>query len=84
MTPSDIPRLCEGMRGVLENFRGATVICDVGAICQPDASIVDVIARLQLTAKRMGCVLRLRDVRPRLRELIDLAGLQETLPATKS
>lgn len=84
VTPADIPGLCEGVRRALESDRRALVICDVGAITQPDAATVDAIARLQLTAKRMDRLLRLRDVCPRLQELIDLAGLSEVLPASPS
>lgn len=64
--------------------RQALVICDVGAIDRPDAVTVDAIAQLQLTAKRMGCLLLLKDVRPRLRELIELSGLSEALPSSRT
>jgi hypothetical protein len=41
----------------------------------PDLSVIDRLARLQLAARRLGCSIRLRDAPGRLRELIDLAGL---------
>lgn len=40
---------------------------------------VNVLARLQLEARRRGVDLRLRAVAPALRELIALAGLEEAL-----
>ncbi len=40
-----------------------------------DMSAVDRLARLQLAAKRLGCELRFADLCPRLRDLLDLAGL---------
>ena len=40
---------------------------------------VDFLARLQLEARRLGVELQLRDVAPRMQELIALAGLEETL-----
>ena len=40
---------------------------------------VDLLARLQLEARRRGIELRLRGVAPALRELISLAGLEEAL-----
>jgi ABC-type transporter Mla MlaB component len=41
---------------------------------------IDELARLQLGARRLGCSVRLRRVDPRLRELLELAGLDEVLP----
>jgi anti-anti-sigma regulatory factor len=41
-------------------------------------SVVDLLARLHLEARRRGVELRLAAA-PRVRELIDLAGLAETL-----
>jgi len=43
----------------------------------PDLSLVDQLARLQLAARRLGFSLRLRCVPSQLRELIDLAGLSD-------
>jgi STAS domain len=43
----------------------------------PDLSVVDQLARLQLAARRLGCSLRLRGAPSQLRELIDLAGLSD-------
>lgn len=42
-------------------------------------SAVDLLARLQLEARRRGVELRLRNVAPALRELISFAGLEEAL-----
>ena len=42
-------------------------------------SAVDLLARLQLEARRVGAELRLRHVAPALRELIALSGLEEAL-----
>jgi anti-anti-sigma regulatory factor len=44
-----------------------------------DIGTVDALARLQLAARRIGWELRLREVPRELRELIDLAGLNEVL-----
>jgi hypothetical protein len=56
------------------------VVCDVGALEQPDVTTVDALARLALAQRRAGrSVLRLR-AGPELRELLVLAGLCEILP----
>jgi anti-anti-sigma regulatory factor len=44
-----------------------------------DIGTVDALARLQLSARRLGRRLRLRDVPLELRELIELAGLSRVL-----
>jgi hypothetical protein len=48
---------------------------------RPDIDVVDGLGRLQLAARRLGCVVRLRDACPELRELLDLCGLREVLGA---
>jgi anti-anti-sigma regulatory factor len=45
----------------------------------PDLAMVDVLARLQLAARRRGLQLRLRRAPPELRELIQLVGLTDVL-----
>ena len=42
---------------------------------RPCLAMVDALARLQLSARRNGCAVRLRDVTPQLRGLLELAGL---------
>ena len=56
------------------------VTCDVSAISDPDLATIDLIARLQLVAKRGGFRLRLRGCSGALRELVLLAGLDDALP----
>ena len=56
------------------------VVCDVSALTEPDAATVEALARLQLTARRLGCRIRLRGACPRLRDLLALVGLAEVVP----
>ncbi len=42
---------------------------------RPCLAMVDALARLQLSARRTGCAVRLRDVTPQLRGLLELTGL---------
>jgi hypothetical protein len=42
-----------------------------------DLRTIDYLARLQLVAKAAGCEVRLSDLCPRVRELLDLAGLAD-------
>ena len=55
------------------------VICDVREV-RADAAAVDVLARLQLVAKRAGCRMRLRNASADLLALVDFMGLAEVLP----
>jgi hypothetical protein len=45
----------------------------------PDAVTVEALARLQLTARRRGSRVRLRDASPELCDLLEFMGLSEIL-----
>jgi hypothetical protein len=49
--------------------------CDAAALTTVDLGTVDALARLALTARRMGARLLVCNASPRLRELLELAGL---------
>lgn len=53
------------------------LVCETGA--HVDIGTVDLLARVALTARRLGCELRLLDASPELRELLDLVGLARVL-----
>jgi ABC-type transporter Mla MlaB component len=56
-----------------------TIVCDVGAVAEPDLGTIDTLARLQLTARREGCEIRLHDASNELRDLLVLVGLDDVL-----
>jgi hypothetical protein len=58
--------------------RPTPIVCDVGAVAA-DVLAVDLLARLQLNARRFGVELRLRNASPELQELLALLGLREIL-----
>jgi len=72
----DVPRLCDDVRGRLEATGAGVVVCDVAGLGPPDLTAVDVLARLQLAARRAGGRIRLRDPDPALRALLALVGLR--------
>jgi len=77
---ASVPELCEHVRTLLAT-RGADVVtCDVAAVAPADATAVDALARLQLTARRLGRSIRLRNAPDDLRELLALTGLSDELP----
>jgi ABC-type transporter Mla MlaB component len=75
-----VPGLCERVRALLASGDAELVTCDVSELVAPDASAVDALARLQLTARRSGGSIRLRRARGRLRDLLALLGLADALP----
>ncbi|MFE4367151.1 STAS domain-containing protein [Streptomyces sp. NPDC056835] len=87
ITPADVTRcyaeLYERLYGELaarpDDFGAAEVICEVGGLVRPNLAAVEVLARLQLDARRRGCRVRLRDAGRELRLLLDLVGLGNTL-----
>ena len=76
---ADIPALCERAQRLMVGVDADRLICDVGAITSPDAVTVDALARLQLTARRLGRHVRLEHASPQLRELLSFVGLSEVL-----
>jgi hypothetical protein len=56
----------------------STIVCDVRAV-PPDAAAIDTLARLQLTARRVGLELRLRHASTELQDLLAFAGLRDVL-----
>lgn len=84
ITGAAIPGLCDRVRQALEGSGAGLVVCDVGALVDPDAATVDAVARLQLTARRLGGQVRLLDASAELQELLALAGLDEVVPCAPS
>ena len=56
----------------------STIVCDVGALA-PDVAALDALARLQLSARRLGYEIRLRDASVDLQDLLDFVGLRDVL-----
>ena len=80
MSPSRVLGLCESLRLLLEGGNEGPVVCDLGTLVGPDAGTVDALARLQLTALRLGRHIRLRHAPHELKDLLVLMGLCEVLP----
>jgi ABC-type transporter Mla MlaB component len=78
--PAAIPGLCESVCRWLEGNDANLVECDVAGLLAPDACTLDALARVALTAKRLGCRVRIRHASSELRELLVLAGLAGVLP----
>jgi hypothetical protein len=70
--------LCERLRVVLTSSDAAVVVCDVGGLAA-DIVTVEALARLQLTARRLGRRIALRSGSPELDRLLAFVGLADVL-----
>ena len=59
-------------------------VCDVSQINEPDELALEVLARLQLTARRLGVSIRLHNAGSALVDLLILAGLSDVLVLAES
>jgi ABC-type transporter Mla MlaB component len=75
---SDLPGLCDRVSEVLSTSGAGEVLCDVRDV-DPDALAVDVLARLQLTARRHRSRIRLDHASAELLELVAFMGLGDVL-----
>ncbi len=80
ISDADVRWLCERVRFLIETNAAELVVCDVGGVLDADAGTIEALARMQLTAKRLGRRVVVRDVRGEVRDLIGLAGLLDVLP----
>ncbi|WP_405991294.1 hypothetical protein [Streptomyces sp. NBC_00986] len=78
VTRDEVAGLCAEVRALLEATPGAgVVLVEIVGPGPPGLGTVDLLARLQLTARRTGGGrIRLRDPTPALRALLDLVGLR--------
>jgi len=77
LTGDEVSGPCDALRTLLEGGGpGRVVVCDVAGLGPPGLAAVNLLARLQLTARRSGGRIRLRDPSPALCALLDLVGLR--------
>ena len=81
---ADIPGLCERAQRQMEEIAADRLTCDLSSIVDPDAVTVDALARLQLTARRLGRHVLVEHASPALRELLALMGLSGVVPLSES
>jgi anti-anti-sigma regulatory factor len=79
---ADVAGLCARVRRLAAESEARIIVCDVRGLVRPDALTVHALARLQLTARRLGRRVRLLHPPPELRDLLRFVGLDEALPAT--
>jgi hypothetical protein len=75
----DLSAACELVWRRLAQGRPIELQCDVAGEA-PDMATVDALARMALSARRLGCSIVLRHASGELRTLLELTGLEGTLP----
>jgi hypothetical protein len=80
LTPHEVRPLCLRTRRLLLASGAELLVCDVRKAAA-NCVTVDALARLQLTARRLGCPFRLRHASRDVRALLDFAGLRGIVPA---
>jgi ABC-type transporter Mla MlaB component len=76
---ADLPGLCARVCDLLHTSKASVALCDVSGV-DVDAVTVDALARLQLGARRTGCLVKLCNASDELRELVTFMGLEDVLP----
>ena len=79
---ADVPRLCDRLLAVLSASDAEIVVCDVGTL-PADATTIEALARLQLTARRLGRRIRLQRTSGDLDRLLEFAGLDDVFTCAK-
>lgn len=76
VTREEVARLCDEARARLKATGARVLVCDLAGLGPPGLGCVELLARLQLTARRSGGRIRLRAADPALQALLDLVGLR--------
>ena len=76
--------LCCRLRSLIDQSRAKLITCDVSVLRPCDLMAIDALARLGLTARRLGCSIQLRGGSDDLVALIAFVGLQAILPVIRA
>jgi anti-anti-sigma regulatory factor len=79
VAPADIAGLCARARCELEDSDADRLVFDVSGLDEVDAVVVDALARVQLTVRRLGGTLELRGADVDLVALLAWMGLDRVL-----
>ncbi|HET6715069.1 MAG TPA: hypothetical protein VFI59_15355 [Actinomycetota bacterium] len=72
---------CDRVRALLDGADSEQVVCDVGALVHPDGVAIETLARMQLTASRLGRRIVLLEASAELMALLSLTGLRGAIPS---
>jgi anti-anti-sigma regulatory factor len=72
---ADVPAICGRADALIRQGHARELVCDVTGLPTPDLDAVEALARVGLTARRLGSDIRLRGPSVELLELLALCGL---------
>ena len=78
-TTVELLHACEFASATLHRDHRGGVVCDLSAMLAPDVEVLDALARLRLTAQRLGARLTLCPLSPQLQTLLRWSGLERAL-----
>jgi ABC-type transporter Mla MlaB component len=78
----EVEILCARLQAVMRASEVTQITCEVGPLVDADARTLDALARLQLTARRLGGEIRLGDAPSAVLDLLEFAGLGDIVPRT--
>jgi ABC-type transporter Mla MlaB component len=76
---ADIPVWCERLAALVRGSDARVVTCDLTDVVEADAVLVETLARLQLTAVRLGRTIQLYRASEPLTRLLVLTGLYQVI-----
>lgn len=74
-----VPGLCAVVERMLGDHDIRLVVCDIGAVRDPDLATLDAVTRLALAARREGAVIEFHRACPELSDLLEMAGLTDVV-----
>ena len=80
MTRGDMPELCHNVCALLQASDADVILCDVGAVVDPDVAAVEALARLRVATRRLGRRMHVRNASPDFEALLSFMGLGDVLP----
>jgi STAS domain len=80
VTRGDVPGLCDNVCALLRASDAELILCDVGAVVDPDVAAVEALARLRIATSRLGRRLHVRNASPDFEALLAFMGLGDVLP----
>ena len=80
IAPGDVARLQAEIEALLLDGDVQVAVCDVARHPDADLRVVEILARLALTAGRLGRRIRVRHASREVREFLAFAGLDDVVP----
>ena len=80
VTRGDVPGLCDSVCALLQASDADLILCDVGAVVDPDVAAVEALARLRVATRRLGRRMHVQNASVDFEALLTFMGLGDVLP----